>query len=454
MTPYFARLAFGIFCWSAISPHWIVATADETPAIESDSRVSNSTEANWPGWGGPKGDGHSVDSRLPTAWGANDLAWKVVLPGVGQSAPCVWGDSIYLTAALEDGRQRVVFCLDRKRGDKKWERMAWNGDPEPSHPMNGWASATCATDGEIVVAFFGKGGIHAYDPQGTPLWSKDLGAFVGPWGTAACPVIHGDLVIQNCDSDQDAYIVALDKRNGEIKWRTPRETIRGWSTPLITLTERGPELILNGHHGPKAYDPSSGRELWTCKSFNGRGEPVPARYKNTICVVNGLRGDIYAVELGGQGDVTSTRMAWHTPRKTDRDLPSPIVVGEYLLVIDRKGILTCYQAATGSELWQERLGGNYSASPIEAGGKVYYLAEDGVTSVVEPGPAITKVARNDSLADGAQEEVFRAAIAPSQGQLLIRSSRCLYCVGATASSASAAQDDAAGRGAANGEHSP
>ena len=133
-----------------------------------------------------------------------DIVWKTPLPGIGQSSPIIWGDRIFLTSALDGGRERLVFCVDRASGKILWQHSAWKGEPEKSTIMNGWASASCVTDGEVVVAFFGRGGLHAYRVDGKPLWSRDLGRFEGPWGTAACPIIVDDLVIQNCDADVDA----------------------------------------------------------------------------------------------------------------------------------------------------------------------------------------------------------------------------------------------------------
>src|SRR5207248_2442010 len=143
-------------------------------------------------------------------------------------------DRVFLTSARENGRRRLVLGLDRRTGKILWEQVAWQGTPEKIHAMNGWATPTCATDGERVVAFFGRGGIHCYSVDGKPLWSRDLGPFAGPWGTAASPIIVGDRVIQNCDAEDDAYLLALDKRTGKTVWRTPRDVPErgGWSTPV------------------------------------------------------------------------------------------------------------------------------------------------------------------------------------------------------------------------------
>ena len=383
-------------------------------------------DVNWSRWRGPLENGHSPDTNLPVNWTPDQLAWKVELPGIGQSSPVIWGDQIFLTSALDKGKSRLVFCLSRKTGKLVWKHVAWTGQPEPSHAMNGWASATCATDGEILFAFFGRGGIHAYSLDGKPLWSKNLGVFESPWGVASCPVLVDGMVIQNCDSDADAYITALDKKTGKEIWTTKRSDNRRWSTPILVKTGDRRELVINGHEGVRAYDPATGKELWFCKGFNGRGEPTVTPAGKVLCVVNGLAGDFYAVRPGGEGNVTGTHMAWHTPRKGGRDCPSPIVIGKYIIVCDMGGIATCYDADDGHIHWKERLPGKYSASPIAANGLAYFVNEEGLTRVIKPGPTLDIVAENSLPADS--QEIFRASITPSDGQLFIRSTSVLYCI--------------------------
>ena len=186
--------------------------------IISAGRVS--AESNWPRWRGPLGDGH-VATKLPVRWDSASIAWKVPLQGIGQSSPIVWQTHIFLTSATNKGQQRQVLCLDGRDGSVVWEHTPWTGSPEPIHQMNSWASPSCVTDGEVVVAFFGKGGLHGYNLDGRHLWSRDLGSFECPWGVAACPVIVGDLVIQNGDADADSFIMGLNKRTGEPVWKTP-----------------------------------------------------------------------------------------------------------------------------------------------------------------------------------------------------------------------------------------
>lgn len=418
-----------------ISLHRVVVLASFV-LVAAWSTQAAQAETRWPRWRGPHGDGHSAETTLPVTWGNNDVAWKVALPGVGESSPIIWLDQIFLTTAEDGGSRRSVLSLNRQDGRLMWKQtVQFSGPREELHKMNTFASPTCVTDGEVVIAFFGRAGLHAYSLDGKPLWSKDLGMFEGPWGVGASPVLIDDLVIQNGDSDRDAFLEAFDKRTGKSVWRIRRPEHRGWSTPILFNVAGREELILNGHEGVAAYDPSTGKMLWSCRGFNGRGEPTATPGDDLIYLVNGLPGDVYAVRPGGDGDVTASRMAWHTSRKVGRDLPSPIVIGKHVIVASLAGMAVCYDAADGHSLWQERLGGNFSASPIAAAGLAYFLSEDGSMVVIKPGPRLEQVARNQIMVD--DDEVFRASPAPCEGQLFLRSDRALYCIGRQVEAAAA-----------------
>lgn len=398
------------------------------------THVAGAAEENWPQFGGARGDFHSADANLPTKWSSKDIAWQTDLGGVGQSSPTVWGDRIYLTTSesTESGKVgRYLLALDRKDGKIIWETLAATGPGEDVHKMNTWATPTCATDGKIVVAYFGPGGLHGFDRDGNKLWSiNDLVKPVGEWGFAGSPILVGDLAIQNCDAEGDSFLLAVNKQTGEKVWRTRRRATPkgGWSTPLVIDTGKRRELVLNGEFGVDAYDPTSGESLWFCQGFNGRGEPMPAYTHGVLVMVNGKTpGDVYAVTPGGSGDVTRTHMAWHTPRTGHRDIPSPVAAGDYVFVVSMTGVASLYHAVTGKELWRERLGGNYSGTPFVAGGLIYLLSEEGVTLVIRPGAKLDIVAKNSLGSD--VDEIFRASPTPSRGQLLLRSQQTLYCVG-------------------------
>ena len=182
-------------------------------------------DGDWPQWRGPASDGHSAETNVPVKWDESSIAWKAALPGNGQSSPVIVGDRIFLTSEIGKGRERVVFCVDRETRKIAWQETVWTGEPEKTHAMNGWASASCATDGRHVVAFFGRGGMHGFTVEGQKLWSRDLGKFEGPWGTGGSPVIVGNTVIQNCDAEVEASIVALELETGKRLAMFPSEVV-------------------------------------------------------------------------------------------------------------------------------------------------------------------------------------------------------------------------------------
>lgn len=386
---------------------------------------------NWPRFRGPDGNGHSIDTNLPTEWDTDSITWKLELPMSGHSSPVIWGDRIFLTGTTgaASNVQRHVMCVDRRTKKTLWKKQVAEGSGEKLHKMNSWATASCVTDGERVIAFFGPGGLHCFDMDGKPQWQVRSGDFPGTWGVAASPVIVGDLVIQNCDAVGDSFLLAVNKKTGKEAWKTPRtaKPRGGWSTPVLITTKEREELLLNGEFGVQSYDPGTGKPLWFCKSFNGRGAPAPVFGHGLAYVVSGKIGDVYAVKPGGKGDVTASHMKWHSPRRGRRDLPSPTLVGDYLLVIGMDGIATCYNALSGESLWNERLGGNFSASPVVANGLVYAGAENGTVSVLKIGEKCEVIARNKIKSP--ISEYFRSSMAASDGQLFLRSDKFLYCIG-------------------------
>lgn len=385
-------------------------------------------ETNWPTWRGPLGNGHSTEKNVPVKWDEKSVTWKTELPGIGQSSPIIWGNRIFLTTALEGGKQRMVFCVDRTNGKILWEQIAWKGEPEKTHKMNGHASPSCVTDGEHVYAFFGKGGLHCYTVDGKHVWSRDLGEFAGNWGTGASPILLGDLLIQNCDATDKAYLLAVNKKTGKDVWKTPRDVPPrgGWSTPVLIETAKGKELVLNGEKGADSYDPETGKHLWFSKSVRGRGEPTVTPGKGVVYVLNGQPGNFYAVRLGGSGDVTNSHVVWSASRAGGRDQPSPIVIGNYVIVVNMKGIATCYDATDGKLVWKQRLQGQFVGTPMAVNGQAYFTNEAGDTYVIEPGPTAKIVAINKLNAPG--KEIFRATPTPMEGQLFIRSTKTLYLI--------------------------
>jgi outer membrane protein assembly factor BamB len=404
----------------------------------------------WPQWRGLCGQGHSEDVRAPLSWSEKEnVLWKVSLPGIGNSTPVVWGDRLYLTASSNDGRERYVLAIRTSDGKVLWKQTASTGDdPGRTHEWNGFASASCAIDGERVYAFFGTPGLFCYDRDGRLLWQHFFGTFTSErgWGTAASPMLFEDLVIQNCDNDGQNFLpkgskgeaapmalVALDKKTGEVRWTTSRNQGRGFSTPRLITVEGGRvDLVLNGPNGLWGYDPHSGKELWRCTRFAPNeqhkfGEPMPVDDGRTLFVSSGRPGPCQALRMPDKGDVTTSHVIWQAERKNHRDVGSPILWGGRIYAADSKGMLSCLDLATGRELYLQRLGpGKAVASPVALRGKLLFLLDDGVTVVVEPGD-IFKVLHRNRLGSG-QALDFNASPAIADGRLFLRSQSTLYCI--------------------------
>ena len=410
--------------------------------------VSGSLHAeNWPGWRGQSGDGISTETGIPTRWsGTENIAWKVTIPGNGHSSPVVWGNRVFLTSCLPEKEQRILLCLDRNTGKTLWKDVVLNSPLETIHPLNSRASGTPATDGQhVFVAFMmaddrkipapnvgtprmitpGSLISAAYDMEGKQKWKINVGNFVSAHGFNTCPVLFEDLVILNGDHDGDAYLVALDRKTGKERWRTQRENnTRSYVTPIIREIDERTQMILSGSLCVASYNPRNGKRHWI---INGPTEQFVASvvYNGEyVFVTSGYpERHIVAIRPDGSGNVTDTHVAWRTNRGAAY-VPSPIIVGPYLLVVADSGIASCFDARTGKRHWMERLPGGHSPSTVSADGLVYFTSDRGVTTIVRPGKTFNLIAQNEL------GEQISASPAISQGQFFLRTHQHLYCIGA------------------------
>lgn len=392
---------------------------------------------DWPQFRGAR-QGVSFETGLPLRWSASSgLAWKTPLPGPGHSSPVVWGDRIFLTAFQPQGAvsnliwwrsgRLLLLCLDRQSGRILWQREVPVRRIEALHSTNAPASPTPVTDGQRVFAHFGSFGLIAFDFEGRKLWEKPLGPFPNDWGSASSPILYRDLLLLNCDTDGEDFLLAVDKTTGRTLWKTSRpHATRAWPTPLIWSADGEDQVVVSGSGRVKAYDPKDGRELWGVEGLTTWVTPTPVAAHGLLFVAsNGPGGNVVmAIRRGGRGDVTATHVAW----RYDRSAPyssSPVVVGDHLYTVKNGGVFTCFDARTGAVVWQERLParGNYYASLIAGDGRVYALSEDGEASVVEAGKTFRILASN------ALGERTMATPAVSGGRLFIRSDASLFAVG-------------------------
>lgn len=394
---------------------------------------------NWPNWRGPRGDGTSSESNIPTKWNGKtgeNVAWKVEIPGVGHSSPVVWDDRLFITSCLSDTAERVLFCLDRTSGKTIWKTTVLTTPLEKKHHLNSFASSTPSTDGKVVYVTFlentsddekknrGNMTVAAYTLDGKQLWLVKPGIFSSTHGFCSSPVIYQDTLIVNGDHDGESYIVALNRENGEQRWKVAREhKTRSYVTPIIRNYAGREQLILSGSKSVCAYDPKDGEMIW---NIDGPTEQFVASMVDNGKLLFMTCGfpdkHILAIKPDGTGNVTGSHIAWRTTENCSY-VPSPIIVGDYFLIVADNGIGSCFRADSGERMWKERMKRRYSASLVSAGGLAYFLSDDGECTVVKPGPAYEEVSLNEL------GEATYASPAISHGQLYIRGEKHLFAIG-------------------------
>ena len=383
---------------------------------------------NWTSFRGPTGMG-VTEQKIPTSWDTSSILWKKTIPGEGQSSVAEAGNKIFITASEDLGNRRSLLCFSKDKGKLLWQKTINYKGEESSHRMNGWCTPTPATEGNRVVAFLGPAGMHCFDTNGKKIWELELGDFPGSWGAAASPIIINGIVYQNCDSMGPSRLIAVSLETGKIMWDTPRvEKPRGgWSTPICITVNGKKQLVLNGEYGVRGYNLSNGAEIWFCKGFNGRGSPVPFYGNGLLYVVNGKPGDLYAVDPSGQGDITQSHLKWHARRNGGRDLPSPAMINNLVMVTSMSGVITCYDAKTGKTYWVDRLQGAFSGSPIVSRDHYFIQSESGTTYVISPNKSKLDIVAKNELSSNS-EEIFRATLSPIDGKIFTRSNKHLYCI--------------------------
>jgi outer membrane protein assembly factor BamB len=432
------------------------------PLTPQDRRVGASgkvADANWPQYRGARSLGTSTAANLPDSWSTTEnIAWKTPIPGRGWSCPIVWGDKVFVTTVVSekppeaakkglylggdrktpptDPHKWVLICLDLKTGKKLWEQVAAEGVPDSSrHIKNSYASETPVTDGERVYAYFGNHGLYCYDLNGKQLWSKKLGTFrtkLG-WGTAASPVLHKDRLIVVHDNEDDSFMIALDAKTGNELWRVARDEKSNWATPFVWENELRTELVTNGTGKVRSYD-LDGKLLWELAGMSSITIPTPFAAHGMLYLASGYvmhnHRPVYAVRPGAAGDVSlkngelkNDYIVWYQKLAAPYN-PSPLVYGDYFYVLKDRGMLSCYDAKTGAEIYKDqRLGaGEFTASPWAYDGKVFCLSESGDTFVIQAGPEFKIVGRNKL------DELCMATPAIAGDRLLIRTESQVYCI--------------------------
>jgi outer membrane protein assembly factor BamB len=441
----------------------IVRTAGSATRLPSPAPATGS----WPSFRGPVASGIAEGQHLPDRWNpatGDGVLWRAPIPGLAHSSPVVWGDLVFVTSAVSsrkdatfkpglygDGdasedrspQRWMLYAVDKKTGKIRWERTAAQGEPlNVRHIKSTYASASPATDGRIVVAWFGSQGVYAYDLAGNLRWKVDIGrvnmgAYDIPsyeWGPASSPIIWNGLVIIQCDTQADSFVLALNAETGETVWKTERDELPSWGTPTVVTTPAGPELVTNASNFVRGYDPTTGRELWKLGGSSKITAPTPIFSDGLHIVASGRAPErpVFAVKPGARGDLTlpkgedhSAQVAWS---KTGRGsyMPTPLAYRGILYVLANNGVFDTYDPVTGKEIYRQRLplvGSGYSASPVAADGKIYLSNEDGEMLLVEAGPAFKLIGTNS------MGESLMATPALSEGVMYIRAMSTLFAIG-------------------------
>lgn len=420
----------------------------------------------WASFRGNRAAGVAEGQNLPERWDAekgSGVKWKTPIPGLAHSSPIVWGERVYVTTAVSsrggddfrhglygDGdastdrssQQWKLYALDRKTGRVVWERTAYEGVPrEKRHMKASYANATPATDGRVVVAFFGSQGLYAYDTAGRLLWKKDLGvlnagAYDLPeyeWGTASSPVIYKDLVVVQCDTQKDSFLLAADLKTGKTVWKTAREELPSWGTPTVYDGKTRTEIVTNASNFIRGYDPATGKELWRLGGSSKITAPTPVYSGDLIVVASGRRPEapLFVIRAGASGDITlgkdqtsNAHVAWSRQQRGSY-MPTPLIYGQHLYVLSNQGVFDCYDLKTGAEVYRQHLphkGGGFSASPVAADGRIYLPSEDGDIFVVRAGTQYELLATNPS------GELLMATPAIASGTMFVRTQHHVFAV--------------------------
>jgi outer membrane protein assembly factor BamB len=374
----------------------------------------------WPEFRGPNGTGLSGDAQVPVKWSETEnVRWKVPVHGRAWSSPVVLGQQLWLTTATPDGKQLFAMAFDKDTGRTLYDLKLFEVEtPQFAHAFNTYASPSPVIEPGRVYVTFGSPGTAAIDTKsGKVIWERRDLECNHFRGAGSSPIIFRDLLIMHFDGSDVQYVAALDKRTGRTIWKTPRtvdfkdiepngkikadgDFRKAFATPQIVMAGGQPVLVSSGSMAAYGYDPMTGKELWRLEertSFSASTRPVAGH--GLVFYSTGFNtGQVLAVRPDGRGDVTNTHVAWRSTRGAPKK-PSLLLSDDLLFMVNDNGVVTCVEAKTGTEVWTGRLGQTFSASPIGAGGRVYFFGEDGKATIIEAGRSFKVLAEN-TLDDG------------------------------------------------------
>jgi outer membrane protein assembly factor BamB len=392
---------------------------------------------DWPCWRGPRGDGTSADLAVPLDWSRSEnVRWRVRVPGRGYSSPIIHGERVFLTTCDEKTGARILLCLERGTGRTLWSRTVVEARLEQKHGLNSYASGTPATDGErVYVCFLADTAMQVacYDIDGKKLWQRSPGKLLSKHGFCTSPVLHAGLVILNGDQDAQAYLVALDKKTGEERWRADRPNrTRSYCTPLLIADPKrkgATQLVLSGSKCVTGYDADTGKLLWL---HDGPTEQYVASlvyHQGILFLTTGFpEYHLMGITPDGEGNITRSRhVVWHIPHRDNGSrgasyVPSPLAHDGHFFVVSDVGYLGCIEARTGKRVYLRKLGRRHSASPVLVQGHLVIPDDDGKVWIVKASPKFEVVRKID------MGQTIYASPAVSRGQLFLRTTDELFCI--------------------------
>lgn len=386
------------------------------------------TAGTWPEFRGPSGQGISTAGNVPIEWSpTTNVAWKQDIPGLGWSSPVLAAGKIFLTTAISSNNvvSLRALALDAETGKMVWSTELFTPTPGRAHAKNSHASPTPVVEGGRLYVHFGHYGTACLDLAGKVVWRSSALDYPPVHGNAGSPVIAGQALIFNCDGAENPFVAALNKNDGKEFWKFNRKTDAkkkfSFSTPLLIQVEGRPQVISVGSGAVSALEPKTGAEIWRVRFSEGYSVvPRPVFGHGLVFISTGFdRPVVMAIRPTGKGDVTETHVAWTLARSAP-NTPSLLLAGDELYLVSDAGIASCVDARSGRLHWQERVGGNYSASPVFADGKIYLQSEEGKGVVLKAGKRFLKIAENDL------HERTLASYAVGDGGLWIRTTESLY----------------------------
>jgi len=396
---------------------------------------------NWPQFRGPSAQGVSSEKNPPTSWSTTEnIAWRTEIPGESWSSPIIWNNHVFLTTTTDSGESCRVLAINRKTGAILWNKEVFKQVPRRKEGRNSYATPTPATDGKRVYTCFGDGSFAALDFSGAIVWTNRDYKFYSQHGLGTSPILHDGILIMGRDGSSDgenkklgwqtpwdqSFVVALDTKTGQERWKSKRGLSRiSHGAPIVWKDTNGrSQIVTEAGDVVQGFDAKSGTRLWSSEVLGEGKVPSPVIADGLVFTSGGWGGKetIKAFKLGPQGDLKESNLAWEQ-RKGMPKVPSMVYVKPHLFAITDGGIATCMKAASGEIVWQERVGGNFSASPIAANGRIYFVGDNGDTTLIEAGPTFKILAKN-SL-----NEKLQASPALAHNQLFIRTEKHLFCIG-------------------------